>query len=220
MNNKFNKILFDLDGTLSDSREGIVNSLRYAFDKMEKEQPGEDVLNTFLGPPLWDSFRFTMGYTEAEAEAAVRFYRERFIPLGIYENRLYPGVEDLLHRLSQRRDVQVYLATSKPEPFALKVLEYFKIRRFFDDVGAATLDDAIRGKTQVITSVLDRNREGFDPERTLMVGDRDHDVNGAKDNGIRCAGAVYGYGSAEELKGADYLVHDVEELKQLLLGGK
>ena len=216
LKSNFNNLLFDLDGTITDSKDGIFKSLRYAFDKLGEEQPEESFLMSFLGPPLWDSFVHKLGYDEQKAEKGVAYFRERFQPLGIYENKLFPGMKELLHTLSQRQDTQIFLATAKPLPSAVRVLEYFQIDKYFKDVSAATFDGSVKGKTQVISNLLDKFKD-LNLAKTIMIGDRDHDVVGAKVNGIKSAGVLYGYGSREELKEADYLVHDVEELKNLLL---
>ena len=216
LKSNFNNILFDLDGTLTDSKEGIIKSLRYAFDKLGEEQPEETFLMSFLGPPLWDSFTHKLGYDEKKAEKGVAYFRERFQPLGIYENKLFPGIKELLHMLSQRQDTKVFLATAKPLQSAIVVLEYFKIDKYFADVSAATFDGSVKGKTQVIRNLLDR-QNNLNRNKTIMIGDRDHDVIGAKENGIISAGVLYGYGSKNELEAADYLVNNVDELKNLLL---
>lgn len=218
MKNRFDKVLFDLDGTLTDSAEGIFRSVRYAIEKMGKEQPSDEVLMDFIGPPMYDSFAHTLGYSPEEASQAVGFYRERFTPLGIYENKLYPGIKDLLHRLSQRKDIGVYVATAKPLPSAITVLEYFKIHQYFDDVSGAAFDDSIKGKTQVIANLLQRIEDTVDRDRILMIGDRHHDIDGARKNGIRSLGVLYGYGNKDEIGHADYVVETVEELKRFLLG--
>lgn len=216
LKSNFNNVLFDLDGTITDSKDGIFRSLRYAFDKLEEKQPEESFLMSFLGPPLWDSFVHKLGYDERKAERGVAYFRERFQPLGIYENKLFPGIKELLHTLSQRKDMQIFLATAKPLPSAEKVLKYFQIDKYFKDISAAAFDGSIKGKTQVISNLLYKFKD-LNLDKTIMIGDRDHDVVGAKINGIKSAGVLYGYGSREELKEADYLVMNVEELKILLL---
>lgn len=218
MKNRFDKVLFDLDGTLTDSAEGIFNCLRYSIDRMGREQPTDDLLMEFLGPPLDESYRNRLGYTMEEAKIALTYYRERYQPLGIYENKLYPGIKDLLHRLSQRKDIGVYVATAKPLPSAITVLEYFKIHQYFDDVSGAAFDDSIKGKTQVIANLLQRFDGEVDRDRILMIGDRHHDIDGAKKNKIRSMGVLYGYGNQDEIGHADYVVETVEELKHFLLG--
>ena len=220
MKKMFDKVLFDLDGTITDSKEGIFKSIRYAYDKMGLEQPEDDFLMSFLGPPLWDSFVHKVGLSEKDAEKGVAFFRERFQPLGIYENKLFPGMTELLHLLSQRNDLKIYIATAKPLPSAIRVLEYFKIIKYFDDISGATFDGTISGKTQVIANLIDKFEPDFNRERTLMIGDRDHDIYGAKENGIKSLGVLYGYGNMEEIKEADYLVDSVQELQKFLLGGK
>lgn len=218
MKNRFDKVFFDLDGTLTDSAEGIFNCLRYSIDRMGREQPTDDLLMEFLGPPLDESYRNRLGYTMEEAKIALTYYRERYQPLGIYENKLYPGIKDLLHRLSQRKDIGVYVATAKPLPSAITVLEYFKIHQYFDDVSGAAFDDSIKGMTQVIANLLQRIEDTVDRDRILMIGDRHHDIDGARKNGIRSLGVLYGYGNKDEIGHADYVVETVEELKRFLLG--
>jgi len=218
--NKFDKILFDLDGTITDSKEGILKCLRYAFDKMELENPDEEFLMSFVGPPLIESFLHKVNLNEKDAKKALGFYRERFQTIGIYENKLYPGISELLHLLSQRNDIKIYIATAKPLPFTIRILEYFKIIKYFDDISGSTLDGSISGKTQVISTLLNRLEPDFNKNRTLMIGDRDHDILGAKENGIKSLGVLYGYGNKEELGEADYLIDSVVELQKFLLGGK
>lgn len=216
----FDKVLFDLDGTITDSKEGILKSIRYAFGKMNLDQYDDDFLMSFVGPPLMDSFMQIANLSKKDAQKALEFYRERFQTIGIYENKLYPGIGELLHLLSQRKDIKVYIATAKPLPFALRVLEYFKIIKYFDDICGSTLDGSISGKTQVISTLLNRLEPDFNKDRTLMIGDRNHDIFGAKKNGIKSLGVLYGYGDIEEIGSADYLVNSVEELKKFLLGDK
>ena len=215
----YKKIFFDLDGTLSDSKEGIMNSLYYAIDKMGLEKPTEAFFQSFVGPPLWDSFVNKLGLSEKDATTMVSYFRERFIPLGIYENTLYEGIKPLLQRLDQKKDLEIYIATAKPEPSAITVLDYFKIKPYFKEIKGATFDGSIRTKSQVITSLLDVI-EPVDKKKILMIGDRDHDVIGAHENGIDCLGVLYGYGSPEELEAAsvDHMVKDVTELSSFLLG--
>ncbi|MDD2371788.1 MAG: HAD-IA family hydrolase [Firmicutes bacterium] len=220
MKTKFNKVLFDLDGTITDSKEGILNSLRYALDKMKLEQYDDEFLMSFVGPPLMDSFINKAKLSVEKAEKALGFYRERFQTIGIYENKLYPGIRELLHLLSQRNDISVYIATAKPLPYAIRVLEYFKIIKYFDDISGSTLDGSVSGKTQVITNLLNKFKPDFNRESTLMIGDRDHDIIGAKENGIKSLGVLYGYGDLAEVRDADYLVESVIELQKFLLGGK
>lgn len=215
----YKKIFFDLDGTLSDSKEGIMRSLYYAIDKMGLKKPTEAFLKSFIGPPLWDSLINKLGLSEKDATIMVGYFRERFTPLGIYENTLYEGVKPLLQRLDQKKDIEIYIATAKPETSAITVLNYFKIKSYFKIIKGATFDGRIRTKSQVITSLLDVI-EPVDKKEILMIGDRDHDIIGAHENGIDCLGVLYGYGTQAELEAAkvDYLVKDVAELSFFLLG--
>lgn len=215
----YKKIFFDLDGTLSDSKEGIINSLYYAIDKMGLEKPTDAFLQGFVGPPLYDSFVNKLGLSKKDADQMIAYFRERFIPIGIYENALYKGIKPLLEALRQRDDLEIYIATAKPEPSALTVLDYFNIKDYFKEVKGATFDGSIRTKSQVITSLMDVIDIGNKNE-ILMIGDRDHDVIGAHENGIDCLGVLYGYGSVEELKDVevDHMVDDVSQLTSFLLG--
>ena len=213
------KIFFDLDGTLSDSKKGIIKSLYYAIDKMGLKKPTKEFLQSFIGPPLWDSFINKLGLSEKNAAIMMSYFRERFIPLGIYENILYEGVKLLLQRLNQKKDIEIYIATAKPETSAIIVLDYFKIKSYFKKVKGATFDGCIRTKSQVIASLLDVINP-IDKKEILMIGDRDSDVIGAHENGIDCLGVLYGYGSLIELEAVkvDYVVKNVAELSSFLLG--
>lgn len=215
----YKKIFFDLDGTLSDSKEGIINSLYYAIDKMKLEKPTEEFLQSFVGPPLWDSFVNKLNLSEKDSAIMMNYFRERFIPLGIYENTLYEGIKLLLQSLNQKKGIEIYIATAKPETSAITVLDYFKIKHYFKVIKGATFDGRIRTKSQVITSLLNVI-EPVKKKEILMVGDREHDIIGAHENGIECLGVLYGYGNTTELEAAkaDYLVKDVTELSSFLLG--
>ena len=172
-------ILFDLDGTLTDSAPGILNSVRYACRKLGLPIPGEETPRRFLGPPLIASFR------------------EYFPTKGLFENEVYPGVPALLADLKAAGKT-VILATSKPEAFARRIMEHFDLARYCDFICGATLDETRTDKAEVIAYALET--AGItDKSRAVMVGDREHDVLGAKKNGLPCIGAVYGYGTAEEL---------------------
>lgn len=211
-------ILFDLDGTLTDSAPGILNSVRYACRKLGLELPAEATLRKFLGPPLIDSFRTLVGLSDAEADRAVSAFREYFPTKGIFENEVYPGIPALLADLKAAGKT-VVIATSKPEDFAKRIMEHFDLARYCDFVCGATMDETRTDKAEVIAYALET--AGItDKSRVVMVGDREHDVIGAKKNGLPCVGAVYGYGSAEELTaaGADALAETVEELHTILLG--
>ena len=214
----YKTILFDLDGTLTDSAPGILNSVRYACRKMGLEVPPEATLRKFLGPPLIDSFRELIGLSDAEADRAVSAFREYFPTKGIFENEVYPGIPALLADLKAAGKT-VIIATSKPEDFAKRIMVHFDLAQYCDFICGATMDETRTDKAEVIAYALETagitGKDGL-----VMVGDREHDVLGAKRNGLPCVGAVYGYGSAEELTtaGAAALANTVEELHTILLG--
>ena len=211
-------ILFDLDGTLTDSAPGILNSVRYACRKLGLEMPRETTLRKFLGPPLIDSFRQLVGLSDAEADRAVSAFREYFPTKGLFENEVYPGIPALLADLKAAGKT-VLIATSKPEEFAKRIMEHFNLAQYCDFICGATLDETRTDKAEVIAYALET--AGItDKTGLVMVGDREHDVLGAKKNGLPCIGAVYGYGTAEELTaaGAAALAETVEELHNILLG--
>lgn len=214
---QYSTILFDLDGTLTDSAPGILNSVRHACRKLGLPLPGEDVLRRFLGPPLPDSFREYLHLDEADVARAVAAFREYYPDKGIFENDVYPGVPALLADLKAAGKT-VVMATSKPEGFARRIMEHFSLAGYFDAICGATMDETRTDKGQVIAYAL--QTAGIpDGRGVVMVGDREHDVKGAARNGLPCIGAVYGYGSAEELSaaGAVALAYTVQDLHGLLL---
>ena len=212
----YETILFDLDGTLTDPGEGITNSVAYALRKYGIEVTDRRELYKFIGPPLKDSFMKYYGFSEDEAIKAIECYREYFRDTGIFENKVYEGVEDMLRSIhvSGRK---VVLATSKPEGFALRILEYFDLKKYFDVVAGASMDSSRSKKGDVIAYALSMC-DGLRKEKAVMVGDREHDIIGAKENGLDSIGVLYGYGSEEELKecGADYIVGQPEDILDLI----
>ena len=208
-------ILFDLDGTLTDPGEGITNSVAYALKKYGIEVADKKSLYSFIGPPLKDSFMKYYGFSEEKSMEAIMFYREYFRETGIFENKVYDGVTELLRKIkaSGRKTV---LATSKPEEFALRILEHFDLMKYFDVVAGASMDEKRNKKGDVITYALEKG--GFGKSGTVMIGDREHDIFGAKENGLDSIGVLYGYGDREELEkaGADYICEAVEDIFALL----
>lgn len=211
-----NSILFDLDGTLTDSQEGILNSLRYMFDRLHREPPCREELLSFIGPPLEERLAEYFGWPPAEAADAVGIFREYFSSRGIFENQLYPGIYGLLERLSGSGK-RLYLATSKPEVSARRVLEHFQLDGFFAGVKGSLLQDNHLSKGDIIAWLV--REYSIDTQKACMVGDREFDMIGASQNGISAVGVLYGYGPQEELEaaGADYLVDSVAQLEELLL---
>ena len=213
-------ILFDLDGTLTDSREGITKSVQYALDKMGIHEPELKPLERFIGPPLYDEFRRSYGFDDAQAKQAITFYRERFGVVGWKENMLYNGIPELLKALTDAGKT-LSTASSKPAFFIDKIVKYFNIDQYFTVVSGATLDGTIGTKAQVTQQALDRLRVQ-DLSQAVLVGDRLHDVEGAKQCGIDCIGVTFGFGDREELEdaGAKHVIDRVEELLPLLMKDK
>ena len=210
-------ILFDLDGTLTDSSEGITKSVQYALDKMGIHEPDLKPLERFIGPPLYDEFRRSYDFDDAEAKQAIDFYRERFGVVGWKENLLYDGIPELLKALTEAGKT-LSTASSKPAFFVDKIVKYFNIEQYFAVVSGATLDGSIGTKTQVVQQALERLNVQ-DRSQAVLIGDRLHDAEGARACGIDCIGVTFGFGSREELEsaGANHVVDRVDELLPLLV---
>ena len=213
-------ILFDLDGTLTDSAPGITACVQYALEKMGKPEENAEDLRCFVGPPLKDQFMSYAGFTEEEATEAVRYYRERYTKSGMYENSLYPGVEELLAFLKDRGCV-LAVASSKPEQFVRQILEHFHLTGYFREIVGAGMDEKRTTKAEVIEEALKRLDMTSSRQDVVMVGDRSYDIVGAHECGIQCIGVGYGYGSMEELikAGVTYVADSVEELEILAENG-
>lgn len=209
-------LLFDLDGTLTDPKEGITKSVRHALRAFDIEVEDLDTLCSFIGPPLRDSFMEYYGFSEENATAAIGIYREYFSDRGLYENEAYEGIDGVLKALKDSGK-KLYVATSKPEIFAKKILKHFQLDPYFEFVGGADLAETRVRKGDVIRYVLEENSI-TDLERVVMVGDRKHDILGAKEAGVASVGVLYGYGSREELTeaGADFIAETVFDLQNLL----
>lgn len=216
-------LLFDLDGTLTDPKIGITTCVQYALSAQGIEEPDLNKLEPFIGPPLKDSFMEFYGFNEEQAERAIGKYRERFQDIGIFENKLYPGIRRML-RKCKRRGAALAVASSKPEIYVKRILEHFHLAQYFDVIVGSELDGRRTAKEEVVQEALRRLfPEGdIDYDNTVMIGDRKFDVTGARDNKLVGVGVSYGYGSMEELKAAapDYIVRSVRELEELLLRGR
>lgn len=210
-------IFFDLDGTITDSGDGIKNSAAYALNKFGIPVPSRDELNKFIGPPLVGSFRNLFGMSDEDADLAVVYYREYYAVKGIFENSLYDGVTDMLEALKNAGKT-IVLATSKPEIYANQILKYFNIYDYFTHVCGAEMDHKRTDKHEVIEYALE-TAGVTDISRVIMVGDRHHDIDGAKKSHLDSIGVTFGYGSFDELTeaGADHVVNDTKELTELLL---
>lgn len=213
----YTHILFDLDGTLTDPGLGITNSVMYALERFGITVDDRKSLYKFIGPPLMDSFRDFYGFSDEEAQRGLVLYREYFSEKGLFENQVYPGIPALLQRLRDAGKT-LLVATSKPEEFSLRILEHFDLLQYFDFVSGASMDETRNQKWQVIDQAL-AHCGNVPREQILMVGDRKHDVQGAKRCGLACLGVLYGYGSAEELvtAGADALAGSPDAVGDFIL---
>ncbi len=213
---KYKLIIFDLDGTLTDSAEGIINSVQYALTKSGIVEENRYKLRAFIGPPLADSFQKFYALSSSQAWQAVQYYREYFAINGMFENKVYAGIPSLLKRL-QRHGRLMAVATSKPGVYAEQILDHFNLLRFFNLVAGSNLDGSMTDKAQLIAIVLD-NFKYLPSDEIIMVGDRKHDVEGAQANGIDVAAVAYGYASREELlySQPSCIVETVSELERLL----
>ena len=188
-------IFFDLDGTLTDPKPGITGSIQYALRKLDLPVPSQDELTWCIGPPLRASFVTLLG-GEARADLAVSYYRERFADVGLYENSVYPDIEHILAALKQSHG-RLFVATSKPHVFAERIIDHFGLSFYFERVFGSELDGTRVNKGDLLAYALDR--VGVNAQRALMLGDRSHDIVGAKNNGMGAIGVLYGYGSRQEL---------------------
>ena len=208
----YSTILFDLDGTLTDPQVGITKSVQYALGRMGIEAPSQEKLIHFIGPPLAMSFREFYGMDQAQAAQAVQYYREYFSQTGIFENAVYVGIPELLGKLRSAGKT-LAVATSKPHVFAHQILQHFSLADFFAFVSGSNLDGSRVEKAEVIEYAMATLNVSC-PEDVLMIGDRKHDIIGAKLNRIDSLAVSYGYGSRVELSSNEptYLVDTVEEI--------
>lgn len=210
-------ILFDLDGTLTDPKPGITRAVQYALTRYGISVPDADALTPFIGPPLHSSFTRFYGFSDAQAREAVDAYREYFAETGLYENAVYPGIPQLLERLcaSGRRLV---VATSKPTVYARRIVEHFQLGGYFTAVVGSNLDLTRSDKAQVIGAIL-AEYPAVAHEAIVMVGDREHDIIGARAHQLDTIGVTYGYGAPAELReaGATAIANSVAELSDLLM---
>jgi len=192
-------VLFDLDGTLTDPRTGIIGCIRHALTVMERRCPPDTELVGFIGPPLQQTFAALLGGNAGDVTRALGLYRERFSRIGMFENAVYPGIAEALQAL-KTNGAALFVATSKPTLYARRILEHFQLSAFFDGTYGSELDGTRAGKRELIAHVLAAER--LTPDATYVVGDREHDIRGALANGVRAIGALWGYGSREELLAA------------------
>ncbi len=212
----FDTVLFDLDGTLTNPFEGITNSIIYALDKFGVEVADRSLLAPFIGPPLVNSFKSVYGFSQADADRAVAFYREFFAEKGIFQNEVYDGVHELLKELKERGK-KIVLATSKPDVFAVRIAEHFGLDRYLSHIAGATLDGTRGEKGDVIAHAIKIARI-TDLGDAIMVGDRKYDALGARENGLKCIGVTYGFGSRQELEDAkaDFIVDCPRDILEII----
>ena len=217
---KYNIILFDLYGTLTDPKVGITTCCQYGLRAVGVDVPDLKELEQFIGPPLLPAFQEVYGLDEEQALKAIDKFRERFQSVGLYENELLPGVPQMLRTLKEHGKI-LATASSKPEVFVKRILQYFSIDSWFDEIVGSTMDEKHAGKAEVIGEALRRlGCADADRDSILMVGDRMHDVEGAAALNIRTVGVTFGYGSRSELEqaGAWRIADTMEELTDILLG--
>ncbi|WP_081928736.1 HAD family hydrolase [Microvirga sp. BSC39] len=207
--------LFDLDGTLTDPKTGITRSIQYALEKLGRPVPEADELTWMIGPPIFAGFTQLLGGAE-QVEDAVRLYRERYGDVGLYENEVYAGIPALLEDLREN-GVRLYVATSKLQVFARRILDHFDLSRFFIEIYGSELDNRNADKRDLIRHIIEQER--FDPTGAVMIGDRKHDAIGAKANGLASIGVTWGYGSRQELieAGVACLVDAPQDLAKPIL---
>ncbi|MBE6979596.1 MAG: HAD family hydrolase [Ruminococcaceae bacterium] len=206
-------VLFDLDGTLTDSGEGIMNCARLALSHYGIEVADESSLQVFVGPPLAETF-LKFGVPAEEVDQAIEIYRSRYIPIGKYENKPYPGIRELLEKLKAEGH-RLYVATSKPETTSVDILEHFDLAKYFDIIAGASFDHARHSKALVIAYLLEQTGKDLD---AVMVGDTAFDVIGAKSHGIPTIGVSWGYGKVSDMEeaGAIGIAHTMDELYDLI----
>lgn len=209
-------ILFDLDGTLTDPKPGITKSVQYALAKLGIDEPNLENLVPFIGPPLLKAFKEFYHLDDERATLALQYYRDRFATVGLYENAVFPGIKSMLAQLKKQGKVLI-VATSKPTVFSIKIIEHFGLQDYFQAVIGSNLDGTRVEKGDVIEFALSELGQ-VDLSKIIMVGDRKHDVIGAKNNGIDVVAITYGYGSLTELNEADpnYICNTVQELHDFL----
>lgn len=218
MKRNFDVVLFDFDGTIADTSDGIFKSLKFAFKECGYPEPDESKLVKMIGPSLYDGFREVFGIQKEDATKLIAKYRERYNIIGIFECSLYDGIEEHLKTL-KASGVKLSAASSKPLPFVERILDYFDLHKYFDYVSCTSFDAAEMTKADVINNGLEALNVS-DKSRAVMVGDRLYDIEGAKEAGIPCIAVLYGFGNMEEFLEykADYIVNDVNDIEKVILG--
>ena len=211
---KYKYILFDMDGTICDSARGILKSVQYSLDYLGIKTPDIETLRPFLGPPIRESYRQAFNLEGEELEIAVAKYRERYIPVGMFENDLYPGIYELIRDLKSDGRI-IILATGKVHDQAEQILKHFDLLKYFDFVSGCELDGTRSHKHEIIEYALENT--GGEKSSAVMLGDRYHDIVGAAKTGVASIGVLYGYCTREEIAAhnPDYTAETVEDLRGL-----
>lgn len=211
----FDYLFFDLDGTLTDPAQGITNSFVHALKYFGIEIPSYETLCTFIGPPLPETFKTQFGFDEQKVAEGVKKYREYFATKGLLENSVYHGIPELLAGL-KAAGKKLVVATSKPEEYSVRIIEHFGLARYFENVCGSLMDESRSKKDEVIAYAIERNHIS-DKSKILMIGDRKHDILGAKKIGLKSCGVLFGYGSRKELEeaGADFISENVSRLDKI-----
>lgn len=214
---QFTHIIFDLDGTLTDNTQGIGNSIKYALARMQIDDYSEEILTQFIGPPLQWGFKTLFGMNERNTELAVGYFREYFAVKGMYENVPYPGISEMLGELNNAGK-QLFIATSKLEKYAIKIVEHFEFDRYILQVYGSDYSGKRGTKSAIIKDLLE-SRQLKPSSNVAMIGDTVFDVEGGKENQLSTVAVGYGFGKEKALRnaGPDYLVHTVEELYETLI---
>ena len=211
----FKYYLFDLDGTLTDPALGITNSFIYALKSFGMEIPSYERLCTFIGPPLIQTFETQFGFNMAQCQEGVKKYREYFSQKGLFENSVYDKIPELLEEL-KKQGKHLLVATSKPEEYSVKILEHFNLFSYFDFICGSNMDESRSKKEEVIEYALTKIGNPC-KDQVLMIGDREYDIIGAKKNGLKSCGVLFGYGSKQELEkaGADFIAPTVMDILKI-----
>lgn len=217
MKQNFKTVLFDFDGTIFDSSEGIFKSLQYAFTADNKPAPSYSELRRFIGPPIYDSFKNFYGYDDEKIDFMVKKYRERYSTDGVWESAVYYGIPELLDNL-KNSGIRLATASSKPTHFIEQLLKKHNLYDYFDFVGGVTFDEISSDKTDIINNAIDVLKA--DKASAVMVGDRKFDINGAKGAGIPCIAVLYGFGSRKEFieNKADFIAETPKDIEKIVLG--
>ena len=212
---KYDGVLLDFDGTIADTGEGIYDSVRYAVKAMGFDPLPEEIVHTFIGPPVFSSFKRALNLSDEDSAKAVEKYREQYIHDGIYRLRFYDGMENLLNDI-KKSGIKLAVASSKPENFIVEILRYLKISDLFDFISAPESDRAPESKTALVEHAV--KALGIDKSKAVMIGDRYFDIDGAKEAKVTSIGVTFGFGNRDELinSGADYIADNTEDIRRII----